>query len=138
MTTPAPLDPMATGNDILLLQEIKQALVQLINTGDEHLINIHTLPLSPAEHQNLLQWLGDGEVHAHLTALGGSDIRETAIAGVWLTTHRNAEGEIATQFIEITRIPGILQSQTDDMKAGLLQLQQQLESINPPSLPGVN
>lgn len=116
----------ATGNDRLLLLEIRHALAQLLQTGADHLINLQNIPLSPQERQSLLQFLGEGEIYAELAALGKSVIRETKIAGVWLTTHYNTEGEVLAELLEITRIPAILQSDPEDMAIGLDQLDQQL------------
>ena len=69
---------------------------------------------------------GSGDWSATLNALGPSDIRETAIAGVWLVTHRNASGEIAGRYIEITRMPAILESQDADILRGIAALGERL------------
>lgn len=115
-----------TGNVRPLLAEIRHALERLVDTGEPTAIDLRSIPLAPGEEDELLEVLGEGEVRAELHALGPSEIRETAISGVWLVTHRNAAGEIAGQFIEVTRMPQILESQEADMLRGMAILAERL------------
>jgi hypothetical protein len=41
---------------------------------------------------------------------------------VWWITHRNEEGNVAAEFIEVTRVPEILASQPEDIEGGLMRL----------------
>ena len=109
-----------------LLHEIKHALAELINTGKKHIIDLRSIPLAPGEEEKIINALGVGEVQAHLNAMGPSEITETQYSGVWLVTHRNDENEIVSRFIEITQLPDILSSQTEDMKAAHEQLSAEL------------
>jgi hydrogenase-1 operon protein HyaF len=86
--------------------------------------------MAPGEEVWLENQLGRGEVTARLDALGPSEIRETAVAAVWLVIHRNADEEVVGKFIEVTRCPAILQSQTEDMHHGLRRLQQRLGELD--------
>ena len=70
--------------------------------------------------------IGQGEIHARLDALGRSEIYETRYAGVWLVTHYNDDEAIVSRFIEITTIPDILKSQTEDMSNALIELAHEL------------
>ena len=69
-------------------------------------------------------------MHAKLNALGPSEIYETRFAGVWLITHYNEENNIIGRFIEITKIPEILQSQNEDITTALSQLENELSEWN--------
>ncbi|MEA3409990.1 MAG: hydrogenase expression/formation C-terminal domain-containing protein [Pseudomonadota bacterium] len=101
-----------------LLHEIKHALDNLIETGHSSIIDLRSIPLAPGEEDKILSTLGQGEVLAKLNALGLSEIIETQYAGVWLVTHYNDENTIISRFIEVTTMPEILCSQTEDiMKA---------------------
>lgn len=111
-----------------ILHEIRHALRRLLDSDQSSIIDLRSIPLAPGEEENLLDTLGCGEVHAKLNALGPSEIYETRFAGVWLVTHYNAENNVIGRFIEITRLPDILQSQTEDMAAALEQLQRELEN----------
>lgn len=117
-----------TGNVRPLLAEIRHALERLIDTGEPTAIDLRSIPLAPTEEAEIVEALGEGEVRAELHVLGPSEIRETAIGGVWLVTHRNASGEIAGKFIEVTRMPQILESQEADMLRGMAILAEKLSA----------
>ena len=110
-----------------ILHEIRHALAALIETGETRVIDLRSIPLAPGEEQSIIDTLCCGEVHAKLNALGPSEIYETRFAGVWLITHYNEENNIIGRFIEITRIPDILQSQDEDMNDALTQLETELD-----------
>ena len=105
-----------------LLHEIKHALDNLIETGQTSIIDLRSIPLAPGEEDKILNTLGRGEVLAQLNALGLSEIIETQYAGVWLVTHYNDENNIISRFIEVTTIPEILCSQTEDIMAAYSSL----------------
>ena len=98
-----------------LLHEIKHALDNLIETGKTTIIDLRSIPLAPGEEDKILNILGQGEVQAQLNALGLSEISETRYAGVWIVTHYNDEQHVISRFIEVTTIPEILCSQTEDV-----------------------
>ena len=127
-TGPAPAARCAlpTGNLEPLLYEIRHALARWIESGTEHIIDLRSLPLSPAEESELLQQLGHGEVSARLIALGESEIHETAISGVWLINHFDQAGDPVGRFIEICASPGILVTQIDDARDALTTLDEML------------
>lgn len=115
-----------TGNDILILHEIRHALKKLLETGKATTIDLRAIPMAPGEEQKIEEILGEGEISIKLEALGPSEIIETATAGVWLITHFNVEREVVGKFIEITRIPSLAESQKEDIEKGLLQLEAKL------------
>ena len=105
-----------------LLHEIKHALDNLIETGQTTIIDLRSIPLAPGEEDHILKTLGLGEVQAKLDALGLSEIIETQYAGVWIVTHYNDENQIISRFIEVTTMPEILSSQTEDIMAAYSRL----------------
>jgi hydrogenase-1 operon protein HyaF len=105
-----------------LMHEIKHALESLIENGETSIIDLRSIPLAPGEEDKILNTLGKGEVQAQLDSLGLSEINETQYAGVWVVTHYNDEGSIISRFIEITRMPEILSSQTEDIRAAYSSL----------------
>jgi len=115
-----------TGNDILILHEIRHALKKLLEEDEVTTIDLRAIPMSPGEEAKIEEMLGEGEISINLNALGPSTLIETAIAGVWLVTHYNVEKEILGKFIEITRVPSLLASQTEDIESGLQQLTKRL------------
>lgn len=100
-----------------LLHEVKHALENLIEKDETSIIDLRSIPLAPGEEDKILQTLGNGEVQAQLDSLGLSEINETQYAGVWVVTHYNDEDSIISRFIEVTRMPEILSSQTEDIRA---------------------
>ena len=119
-----------TGNVQPLLHEIRHALARLIEDGEETAIDLQSLPLAPGEEKRIEEALGTGEVRAELDALGPSTIVETRFPGVWFVTHRNADEEVIGRLIEITRMPAVLESQPDDIRAGLQTLETELDDQN--------
>jgi len=116
-----------TQNVVPILHEIRHALRKLIDSGESTIIDLRAMPFAPGEERELEERLGEGEVQVKMEALGPSEIRETGISGVWLVTHYSSDGEdILSRFIEITRVPSILESQTEDMESGLQTLQESL------------
>jgi HupH hydrogenase expression protein, C-terminal conserved region len=116
-----------TGNVSPLLHEIRHALERLLESGEPRVIDLKSLPITPTEVDVLEARLGAGEISARLSAFGRSEIRETAIAGVWIVEHYNNEDALMAKHIEITRVPDILCSQAADIAAGLRVLERKLE-----------
>ena len=120
-----------TGNELTcnvkpILHEIRHALDKLLESGEASMIDLRSIPLAPGEEETILKTLGQGEVHARLDVLGLSEIYETRYAGVWLVTHYNDDETIVSRFIEITTIPDILKSQTEDVSNALIELAHEL------------
>jgi len=116
-----------TWNVMPLLHEVKHALNNLINHGETSIIDLRSIPLAPGEEEKILNTLGRGEIHAQLNALGPSEIIETQYAGVWVVTHFNDENNVISRFIEITFMPDILRSQTEDVVTAYNRLSESLQ-----------
>jgi hydrogenase-1 operon protein HyaF len=115
-----------------LLREIATLLQRLASHGMTGSIDLNSLPFARGEYEQLRLVLGQGEVSAHIEALGPSEIVETRYPGVWWVTHYNPEGDIIADRIEIAAIPPILVSQQDDIRMGLALLTAQLdEEVDP-------
>jgi hydrogenase-1 operon protein HyaF len=110
-----------------LLHEIKHGLDALIETGKTSIIDLRSIPLAPGEEDRILNTLGQGEVLAQMDALGLSEIIETQYSGVWVVTHYNDEGNIISRFIEVTTMPNILCSQTEDILTAYSRITEALE-----------
>lgn len=119
-----------TWNARPILFEVRHALEALLENGETSIIDLRSIPLAPGEEQTILETLGQGEVHARLDVLGLSEVCETRYAGVWLITHYNDEKSIVSRFIEITTMPDILKSQTEDMATALIGLEQELVTLD--------
>jgi hydrogenase-1 operon protein HyaF len=117
---------IATGNVIPLLHEVRHAMQQLLDSGQETVIDLRSIPLGPGEEEQIAEQLGRGEVQVRLSALGPSEIVETRYPGVWLVTHHNNDGDIIGKFVEVCTIPRLVTAQHEDIRAGLQALSAQL------------
>lgn len=120
------VDGLAAANAHAVLREIESLLGHLVATGEAGVIDLKGLPMAPADFDVLGGALGQGEVTATIHAGGESTVRETAFPGVWWVVHRNEDGEVAAEFIEVARVPEILTSQPEDMESGLARLRRVL------------
>lgn len=118
-----------TGNVQPLLHELRHALGRLARGDEGTVIDLRALPLAPGEEAKIEALLGEGEVHAELHALGLTTIQETTFSGVWMVTHRNADDAVIARFIEVCRIPEILQAQPEDIQESVQRLTQQLGGV---------
>ena len=112
-----------------LLQELQERLTTLAKCGEEHRIDIRSLPMLPVDHDFLIQFLGRGEVSAKVNSLGLSEINETRFSGIWLITHYNHHAEIIAEMIEVTLLPDILKTQTQDLHDGVDTLRRYLQKL---------
>jgi hydrogenase-1 operon protein HyaF len=114
------------GNARAILHEVATLLERLADSGEPGVIDLRAMPLAPGDPEHLRSVLGDGELRAELDTLGRSEVRETAIHGVWWVTHGNAAGETVAEFIEVTHIPEILRTDPADVKLGVTRLRDRL------------
>ncbi len=122
--------PLNHSNATPLLHEILHALQRLADEGESTTIDLKALPFGPGDEEELLTQLGSGEIRVELDSLGRSLIHETALSGVWLIDHRNADDQSIALQIEITPIPSILLAQTEDVRDAIARLE---DWLNPTS-----
>jgi len=125
----APIELSAL-NAPALLREIETLLARLVEQGTGGAIDLQALPLNDADRALLAETLGTGEVQATVQALGPSEVRETAINGVWWITHRNNDGQVTAELIEVTTLPAILSTHPADARVGLARLRTRLRAGN--------
>jgi hydrogenase-1 operon protein HyaF len=109
-----------------ILAELARLLDQLAEKDIPAAIDLRSLPLSPQDRAELKQALGNGEVEASVNAEGVSTLRETRICGVWWVEHRDAHGELTAELLEVTRVPEILASASDEIAAAAHTLRERL------------
>jgi hydrogenase-1 operon protein HyaF len=134
----APGEPKATNLAIAdgVLNEIKDALAELIDSGKTGVIDLRLKPHMRAEtYEHLRGALSRGEVTAVVDANLRIEIAETGYPGVWWLTHRNEQGAIVTEFIEITVMPEILKPHFAEIRAGRDRLAHALAATAPPGEP---
>lgn len=131
VVNPPPSQPDGlSGNADAILHEIVALLEAYTASGQTGAIDLHSLPLTPADYELLRATLADGEVHAHIDAIGNTEVRETLYPGVWWVTYYNVEGDIVADLLEVTAIPEILKAPADDVREGLAHLRELLGLVN--------
>jgi len=126
---PPPGEPGLTGNAPPLLRELAEQVRRLLESGEPSAIDLSALPLTPADLDWLREKLGEGEIAVTLQASGVSTLNETACPGVWWVTHRNEQGAVASQFIEVAFVPELVKAHPQDVAIGQEQLELLLSGL---------
>ena len=111
-----------------ILNEIAAMLEALISAGQSSSIDLQREPLGPRDHGKLQEILGRGELAAELDCLGPTQIRETAVSGVWWVTHYSEAGRVVGEFIEVTTCPDMLVTPAEEVASGLNLLRSRLSA----------
>jgi hydrogenase-1 operon protein HyaF len=114
------------GGVAAVLSEVAGMLDSVARGGETATIDVRSLPMSPEDRIALHAALGDGEVQVTLNAEGVSTLQETGVSGVWWVEHRDRQGEVVAELIEVAPIPAILQASTEDMAASAAELRARL------------
>ena len=116
-------EPGLSGNAPPLLYELVEHVRRLLESGEPSAIDLSALPLTPADLDWLREKLGSGEIAVTLQADGESTLNETACPGVWWVMHRNEQGTITSQFIEVAFVPELAKAHPQDVAIGQEQLE---------------
>ncbi|MFN3545676.1 MAG: hydrogenase expression/formation C-terminal domain-containing protein [Thiobacillus sp.] len=107
-----------SGNAPPLLRELLDMVRRLLDQGESSSIDLTALPLTPADLDWLREKLGPGEVRITLDANGESLLDETACPGVWWVTHKNPQGAVVAQFLEVAFVPELATADPQSVKNG--------------------
>ena len=135
---PAPIEPPGGGlggGVNAILSELATLLERLVRGEPAGWIDLRSLPMSPRDRAELQRVLGDGEVQATVDAQGLSKMRETRVSGVWWVEHFDQQGELIAQLLEVSRVPEMLASASDEIAAGARDLRAHL-TASAAMLPG--
>jgi len=113
-----PTEAGLTGNAPPLLRELAEQVKRLLASGEPSAIDLSALPLTPADLEWLHDKLGTGEISVTLQANGESTLSETACSGIWWVTHRNEQGAVTSQFIEVAFVPELVKAHPQDVQTG--------------------
>jgi hydrogenase-1 operon protein HyaF len=123
------------GGIAAILMELATCLDHLAQHDESAVIDLRSLPMSPSDRRELQQALGDGEVQATLNAEGASTLRETQFAGIWWIEHRDRDGELVAELLEVARFPQILSTVTDEIALAAAALRGQVNGSPAPAAP---
>jgi hydrogenase-1 operon protein HyaF len=130
--------PGATPTDVAaaVLSEVADRLERLAaDPGASETIDLHGLPLTDAERDQLRQRLGQGEVDARLEIVGPTRITETAYAGVWWLRHADDDDRPVLEHIVVARVPALLLAHADDIADAARRLRAELDARGAPGDP---
>ena len=120
-----------------LLVEVAEHLKTFAETGEPHIIDLTSLPMTDADRKALDERLGTGEVKAEIAVIGDSELWETAYAGVWRVRHfGSTRDRAAADQIVIASVPEILRTHREDARAAASRLDAELS--NPHSQDALN
>jgi hydrogenase-1 operon protein HyaF len=117
------------GGVAAVLCELVSLLERLAHGAPSTAIDLRSLPMSPQDRSELQRALGEGEVQATVNAEGLSHIRETQFSGIWWIEHRDRTGELIAELIEVTHVPQILASASDEIAAGAQALRARIVTV---------
>ena len=119
-----------------ILSELATLLDRLLDAEVPGTIDLRSLPMSPLDRAELVRVLGQGEVQSTVNAEGLSMLRETGVSGVWWIEHFDPRGELIAELLEVTRVPQLLASASDEIAAGARALREQIAMAAPPRAQG--
>ncbi len=117
-----------TGMAHAVLSELSDHLPALVDEGKQHVIDLTSLPMTETDKRELQDLLGKGEVSITLSTIGDSQIFETKINGIWWIKHYGADGQLISELIEITRVPDIIKSHSEEIRISIDEIHKLLKS----------
>jgi hypothetical protein len=126
------------GGVAAVLSELVGMLETVAGGGAPATIDLRSLPMSPQDRIELKSALGDGEVQSTLDADGLSTLRETRVSGVWWIEHRDRQGELIAELLEVARIPQILESALDEIATSARALRERISMRDAVPAEGTN
>jgi len=112
-----------------IIMEIRQALQQLLQSGEERVIDFNCIHCKHEDESLLKEFLGDGEVNATIRLCGTCCVWETSVHGVWWVVQKNDIGAIIAKALHISFAPGILMAQHEDVEYSLYMLERKIKSL---------
>lgn len=119
-----------------ILMELVQALKDLYEKGEEHIIYINKLPLTEEDREVLLDVLGEGQVRISLSSkVQPVEWRETGISGIWIGVFYDRDNKPILETIEVCHFPQLAKAQREDIEESIRVLKERIEAIVPPPNP---
>ncbi len=117
-------------NAVPILTEILQALKDFYEKGEEHVIYINKIPITPEDREVILDVLGEGSVKIQYESkTQPAEWRETGIYGVWIGIIYDREKKPMLETIEITDFPRLAASQKEDIGEAIKILEERLTEV---------
>lgn len=106
-----------------ILQELRQALKTLRETGETYTIYIEKTGLSMEEQVEVLETLGRGDITITFKEADEPvEWYETQFPGIWVGTFRNARDEAIVYTVEVARYPKLCGAFDEDIETAESEL----------------
>lgn len=93
--------------------------------GDEpHVVNLSLLPFSPADHQLLEQYLGQGSLVVLSRGYGNCRISSTGIKHIWRVQYFNSTDHLILDTIEVVDMPAVVCAAPEDLQDSAVRLRE--------------
>lgn len=105
------------GNVKVILQELRQALKNLRETGETYTVYIEKTGLSMEEQVEVLETLGRGDITITFKEADEPvEWYESQFPGIWVGTFRNARDETIVYTVEVARYPELCGAFDEDIE----------------------
>lgn len=101
-----------------LLHELLDLLEKLIREDEPSHIDLLAMELDEADYFLLQETLGEGEITAEVRNFGRIVVVESGYAGIWRVTHMDEQGQVLSDFIEVSYCPEVLIADSDTVEDG--------------------
>lgn len=98
-----------------LLEQIAHSLETHDPDGDNGVIPLSLLPLTPGERARLFEHLGQGPVRLLSRGYGTCEIQATGIANLWALRYLNASDSLLFETLEVGGLPAAARATPEDM-----------------------
>ncbi|MCI6407636.1 hydrogenase expression/formation C-terminal domain-containing protein [Veillonella caviae] len=99
-----------------VLNELRQALKQLRETGETYSIYIEKTGLSDEEQVEVLETLGRGHITINFNETDQPvEWYETQFSGIWVGTYKNGRDDSILHTVEVSRYPDVVGAFDEDI-----------------------
>ncbi len=113
-----------------ILKELLQALKDLYEKGETHIIYINKLPMTEQDRELLLDTLGKGNVRIHIDShTQPVEYWETGVYGIWVGVIYDRERKPTLETVEVTFFPELAKSQREDIEESIRVLEERVNYI---------
>jgi hydrogenase-1 operon protein HyaF len=109
-----------------LLHDLVALLHNLVEKDEPGHIDLTALELGEADYELLRETLGEGEIMAEVSNFGHVSVMESGYAGIWWVTHMDEEGQVLSDFLEVSYCPEVLIAEMEAVADGCNALQARL------------
>jgi hydrogenase-1 operon protein HyaF len=109
-----------------LLHELVTLLGKLLKGDEPGHIDLTAMELGEEDYALLRETLGEGEILAQVSNFGRVSVMESGYAGIWWVTHLDEEGQVLSDFLEVSYCPEVLIADMESVEDGLNALKARL------------